>query len=275
MRAGDERPPSLLAGAAFAGAVTPIRVDDREAVRPFLDADPVVNAVVWGRVFRDPDYRYVHVDRLPPKALLAVDPADKPGQPTGIALHATDPEAARPLAALLPPGPTFMHLTDPALLAAFRPRLAELKDRPAWLYALDPEDFVDMERHEVRPVDPKYAGMIGRIWEPEWPAENYVRSRIANGPSFGVYVGGELVGWDMTHLETDRVVLMGFLHVLEAHRGKGYAQSMGSALVKWILAHGKIPACHVYTDNVASIRLTEGLGFHRVKVQTWADAVLR
>ena len=244
-------------------------------MRPFLDADPVGNAVVWHRVFQDADYRDVYVDGLPPRALLAVSPPESKEDWTGLALHATDLEAARPVVRLAPPGPAFFHLTDPALLEVLRPRSAELHDRPAWLYRLDPADFVDVQEHEVRPVDPRYAGMIAKIWEPDWAAEPYVRSRIEAGPSFGVYVDGELVGWDMTHFETDRVVMMGFLHVQEAHRGKGYARSMGSALVKEILARGKIPACHVYTDNAASIRLTEALGFRKVKVQVWGDAVLR
>jgi RimJ/RimL family protein N-acetyltransferase len=253
----------------------PIRVDDREAVRPFLDAEPVENAVVWQRVFLDPDCREVYADRLPPRAVLAVNPPEHAGDATGIALHATDPGAARPLLAKVPPGPAFLHLTDPSLLDLLRPRIAEVKSRPAWLYRLDPKDFVDQQEHEVRAVDPRFAPMIARIWEPDWPSEGYVRSRIETGPSFGVYVDGDLVGWDMTHFETDRVVMMGFLHVLDAHRGKGYAKSMGSALVKSILAHGKIPACHVFTDNAASIRLTEGLGFRKVKMQIWGDAVLR
>ncbi len=127
----------------------------------------------------------------------------------------------------------------------------------------------------MRPVTPEWAPVIAKIWEPDWPAERYIRGRIENGPSFGVYVDGQLVAWDMTHFETDRVVMMGFLHVLDAHRGKGYAKSTGSALIKEILRRGKIPACHVREDNTPSLVLTESLGFRKVRKQVWADGVLR
>ena len=255
--------------------MAPIRVEDREVVRSFLDASPVENAVVWGRVFQDPDYREVHVDGLPPRALLAMTRPETHGDATGFALHAVDPEAAGPLVQLLPSGPAFGHVTDLTLVDVLRARAEKIDARPAWLYRLDAKDFTDQRRHEVRPVDPKWAPTIAKLWDPEWPAEGYVRRRIEKGPSFGVYVDGELVGWSMTHLETDRVVMMGFLHVLEGHRGKGYARSLGSALVKWILDHGRIPACHIYTDNAASIELTESLGFRKVKQQVWGDFALR
>ena len=244
-------------------------------MRPFLDAAPVENAVVWDRVFQNPDYQEVYVDRLPPRALLAMTRPGSHGDATGFALHAVDPAAAGPLVRLLPPGPAFGHVTDLALLDPVKARAEKVDARPAWLYRLDAKDFVDQQRHEVRPLDPRWAPMIARLWDPDWPAEGYVRRRIEKGPSFGVYVDGELVGWDMTHFETDRVVMMGFLHVLEGHRGKGYARSMGSALVRWILDRGKIPACHIYADNAASIELTERLGFHKVKQQAWGDFALR
>jgi len=63
--------------------------------------------------------------------------------------------------------------------------------------------------------------------------------------------------------------------VLDSQRGKGYAKSMGSALIKEILGRGKIPACHVREDNTPSLVLTEGLGFRKVRQQVWADGVLR
>ena len=235
----------------------------------------MVNAVVWDRLYNHTDYTEVWADALPPKALLAIAPSSRPESPRGFVLHATDPRAAEVVLEKAPSGPVFFSLTDASLLPLIERRAVSLDAPRFWLFRLDAKDFVDQQAHEVRPVTPEWAPMIAKIWEPEWPAERYVRGRIESGPSFGVYVDGELVAWDMTHFETDKVVMMGFLHVLEAHRAKGYAKSMGSALIREILGRGKIPACHVREDNAVSLELTEGLGFRRVRQQIWADGVLR
>jgi len=250
-------------------------MEDRDVVRAFLETDPIATSTVWDRVYQQPAYTDVRLDGLPPKAVLAMSPG-RPGRgPAGIALHATDVAAARDLVGAIPAGPVFMHLTQEWALALLELRAAELQARPAWLHALDPKDFVELQRHEVRPVDPAWAGRIAQLWEPDWPSEAYVRRRIEAGPSAAVVVDGEPVAWAMTHHETPWVGMMGFLHVVEEHRGKGYAKSVGSALAKEILRRGKVPALHVYADNVPSLRLSEKLGFHRVTRQVWGDAVLR
>jgi ribosomal protein S18 acetylase RimI-like enzyme len=46
------------------------------------------------------------------------------------------------------------------------------------------------------------------------------------------------------------------------HRGKGYARSLMSTLIKQIKDRGEIPFLHVKGDNVGAIRLYESLGFH-------------
>lgn len=252
-----------------------IRIEDREAVRPFLEGDPVGNAVVWDRVFQHADYKEIYADGNPPKAVLAMARAMFPEGPTGFALHALEPAAAKTVLEAVPVGPAFFFLTEEWPIALLEPRAQELQPRSAWLFGLNPEDFVDLQAHEVQPVTVEWAGRIAKLWEPDWPSELYVRSRIEKGSSCGIYEDDQLVAWAMTHFETDRVSMMGFLHVLEEYRRKGYAKSVGSALIKDILGRGKIPALHIYVDNAASLELAEELGFHRVKRQVWADAVLR
>jgi len=102
-----------------------------------------------------------------------------------------------------------------------------------------------------------------------------VESRIRRGLNAAIYENAEPVGWYMTHLETDEAVMLGFLHVLDPYRGRGYAKSLSCALVKQAFAKGKVATCHVYTDNEPSIRLMEGLGFRRVSIQAWGDGVAR
>jgi len=253
----------------------PLRLEDLAPVREFLDTDPVSHAVVIQRALRSPDPHDVFVDGIPPKAVLACTRPSWAHGATGLALHAVDPEAEQAVLDALPSGEVFFHLTEEWQLPPLEARAQAIEARSAWLFALDPQDFVDQQRHEVRPLTPEWASLVAKAWEPEWPAEPYVRARIEEGPSVAIYEDGRPVAWAMTHFETDRVSMMGFLHVLEPYRRKGYARSVGSALVKDILRRGKIPVLHVYADNVPSLELTPTLGFHKVKRQVWGDAVLR
>lgn len=253
-----------------------VLLEDREQVRPLLMRDPIRNATVIHRTFHHPEFTLAFADALPePKAVLALHPARTPDEPHQFALHALEPLAALHVLQAVPKGGCIFHIADEVAFPAVRERVDVGWWGEALYYRLDTEAFRDHERHEVKPVTPQWAEVIAKIWAPDWPATDYVRSRIEHGPTVGVYVGGELVGWDLTHLETDDVVVMGFLHVKEEHRGKGYAKSMGSALIKKVLAMGKVPTCHVYTDNEVSIKLTEDLGFRRVCVQAWGDGVVR
>jgi predicted GNAT family acetyltransferase len=173
----------------------------------------------------------------------------------------------------VPPGFSIFHVADDFAFEPVRRRLKIGWWGEAIYYALDREDFRDTQDQDVRPLDPTFAEKVAKMWAPDWPATNYVRSRIENGLSGAIYVGDEPVAWYLTHHETDAVVVLGFLHVLEDHRRRGYARSLSCALIKQVFAKGKIPACHVYRDNAPSIRLMESLGFYRVCTQAWGDGV--
>lgn len=231
--------------------------------------------MVWARAFFFADDRDVYADGLPPKAVLALArPNWAPGA-TLMAMHAIEASAALSLIPAVPPGPANLHLTEEWMLPLFEPSAQEMRARVAWLFAMDPKNFVDLQRHNVQPITPEWAPLIAKFWEPDWPSEPYVRSRIEAGHAYGMLEDGKLVAWAMTHFETEKVSMMGFLHVLEEHRGKGYAKSVGSALIKDILERNKTPALHVFADNVPSMELTPAFGFHKVKRQVWADAVFR
>lgn len=249
---------------------------DRASVEAFLDRDPVTTAVAWNRAFDMEGSKEVHVDGDPADGVLAVARPEWAEGAAGIALHATDPMAAGRLMDAWPRGEVFYHLSEEWMLPLVEAR-AESNDAGVfWLFALEARDFVDRERPGVEPLDPQWSEMIGKVWDPEWARSGpYLRRRIEAGHAFAVLEGGKPVAWAFTHFETPKVGMMGFLHVLEPHRRKGYARSVASALAKDILKRGKVPALHVKTDNVASLELTSSLGFHRVKKQVWADAVMR
>ncbi len=254
----------------------PFKTEDRSLVEAFLRRDLVTTAVAWNRAFDLDGPRELYVDGDPPRAFLATVRPRSFGGDGAVAMHAVDPQAAERLMAVWPHGPTSVHLTEEWMLPLVEAQAERFDSGVFWLFELDAKDFRDHEGPGVKPLDPKWGDMIGKIWDPDWDlAGAYVRSHIEAGHAYAVYEEGKPVAWALLHFETPAVSMMGFLHCLEPYRGKGYARSVSSALVKDILARGKIPALHVKTDNVPSLELSASLGFHRVKKQVWGDAVIR
>ena len=249
-----------------------IIVKDRESVRAFLDADPIGNAVVWDRVFRQDDY-LTYVDREPPHALIAIHRARRLDGASFIALHARDMESAGALLKLVPSGFTILHLTEEFPLALLEPRAKEFHPLPAWLFRLDPADFVDHPDPRVQPLRVEWAGRVADLWQRDWPAEGYVRRRIEAGPTAAIVEEGEPVAWALTHMVTDRVGVIGMVHVLEGYRRKGLAKSVVASVARDLIGQGKIPTLHAFVDNTASLALFPTLGFRKVKRQVWGDAV--
>ena len=209
------------------------------------------------------------------QGVLAIQRARGPGRPNIVALHAANVEAAGALGDLLPKGFTLMHLTEEFPLAVLKPEAQEFHPLPAWLFRLDAGDFVDHLNPRVRPLAPSWASLVAGLWEPDWPAEGYVRRRIENGPSAAIYEDGSPIAWALTHMVTDRVGIIGMVHVQEGFRRKGLARSVVAAVARELFRRGKIPALHAYVDNIASLSLFPTLGFRRVKRQIWGDAVFR
>ncbi len=249
---------------------------DRAAVEAFLNRRPEATAVVWNRAFDMEGEKEVYVDGDPVSAVSAIAHPEWAGGAAGIALDAAEPASAARLVAAWPRGEVFYHLTEEWMQPLAEARAESTDGGVFWLFALDANDFAEHDAAHVQPLEPRWAEMIGKIWDPDWDRSGpYIRRRIEAGHAYGVYEEGKPVAWAFEHFETPRVGMMGFLHVLETHRRKGYARAVACALAKDILERGKIPALHVKTDNIPSLELTASLGFHRVKKQVWADAVIR
>ena len=230
--------------------------------------------MTWDRTFQQENYE-VFAEGDPPRGVLALQRARRAGAPSFIALHATDVAAAGSLTPLLPKGFTILHLTEEFPLPLLEARAAEFHPKPAWLFQLDPEDAIEVADARVRPLDPRWAGQVASLWEPEWPAEGYVRRRIEGGPTAAVYDRGQPVAWALTHMVTDRVGIIGMVHVLGPYRRKGLARAVVAAVSQDLIRSGKTPALHAYVDNAASLSLFPTLGFRKVRRQVWGDAVFR
>ncbi len=243
--------------------------DASHTLRDWLEEDPIGNAFVIHRAFYHPERSEIFVDEeSKPRSVVVLQPENR-----RLALASSDLSTLRMLLEDLPPGKYHLSSVDLDLMPALRDAMKLEPEEPVWLFRTTREEFRPYSTCETRPVDLEDARMVAEHWWLEGDAYDYVRSRIEVGPSEGVYVDGHLVAWDMTHFETDKVVMLGFLHVKEEYRGRGYAKTVTSAMCKRVLDGGKVPICQVFVENEPSMRLTESMGFKRVKQQVWGEGV--
>ncbi|MEE8198634.1 MAG: GNAT family N-acetyltransferase [Thermoplasmata archaeon] len=236
-------------------------------LRSWLEDEPVRYAAVIHLLSAPVDEVHIWVDNnRRPRAVLAIRP-----DPGSLVAAADPPETIRDLVHVLPSGEYRLRSVDVELVPHLESGLTAAMGTPVWLYQMDPENLRPTRNAETRPVKPSEASMIAALWAPKRDRSAYVRRRIEEGITSGIEMDGELVAWDMTHFETESVVMLGFLHVKEAYRGRGYAKTVTTATAEKVFSRGKVAAAEVFEDNQASLRLTEGMGFRRVKRQVWGD----
>ena len=93
----------------------------------------------------------------------------------------------------------------------------------------------------------------------------YVEDRISRGPSVAIYEKDRLVAWALT--QDDGAI--GFLHVLESHRKKGYGHQIILGLSEQLKNQGKRPFAYIKKENSRSIKLFRKLGFIEQKQIHW------
>lgn len=99
---------------------------------------------------------------------------------------------------------------------------------------------------------------------------DYIRERIRNGASAGIHDSGKLVAWAMTHDDS----AMGFLHVLDSHRRKGFAYDLTVYLIHELRKQGRIPFVQIEESNLKSINLAQKLGFQKDRRVHWFEIKL-
>ncbi len=236
-----------------------------QRLRSWLYEDPVGNSHVIYRAYFDPERAHILVDDPSNPQAVVVHHEER----KRLALAARNTSGLAELLDALPLGEYHIASLDLDLIPAVEGAMRLDMEDPVWLFRMEKDDFRPTEVCKTSPVTVDHAQMVAKLWWPAGEARDYVRSRIENGLSAGIYVDGDLVAWDMSHHETDKVVMLGFLHVKEPYRGRGYAKTVTSEMCRVVFDRRKIPACQVFEDNEVSLRLTESLGFRRVRQQAW------
>jgi 8-oxo-dGTP diphosphatase len=111
----------------------------------------------------------------------------------------------------------------------------------------------------------------GHIYEnsnyQQYISVEYTRDCICGGPTVAIRDGGLLVAWAMTQDDG----AMGFLHVLESYRSRGYGRRLTIALSSMLREKGQIPFAYVAEDNGNSIALLTSLGFVSDRAVQWLE----
>lgn len=170
----------------------------------------------------------------------------------------------------------------PAVRRALRKRGRRLNwVSPCFLYVLDSEprteaggtrraerygfpSLVIDRSHRVGYLKPEDARLIVNYW-PHGRNMDYIRWRIATGPTCAIRRDGKPAAWAITHADG----AMGILHVLDEYRGQGMARSITTALAERCEKAGLRPFLYIVEKNKASIKLTESMGFRRHATVAW------
>jgi ribosomal protein S18 acetylase RimI-like enzyme len=130
------------------------------------------------------------------------------------------------------------------------PDSAALPDLEGAAEPLSPDDASNVYEHS------NYAEFIS----PE-----YARSRILAGPAVGVRENGVLVAWGMTQDDG----AMGFLHVIDKYRNRGYGRRITIALAAELRRRNRRPFAYISETNSSAISLVTALGFERGEAIQW------
>ena len=95
----------------------------------------------------------------------------------------------------------------------------------------------------------------------EYISKEYIADRINRGISVGIFDNDKLVAWGMTQDNGG----IGFLHVLDNYRRKGYGYSITISLIAAVRNNGRITFTYVEEENLRSKKLINKLNFQTQK----------
>jgi RimJ/RimL family protein N-acetyltransferase len=246
-------------------------LSDPEKVRELLDTEHELNAMVIGRLFSDDPDMKVYVDyEADPHGVMVL----QKGSPNHCAIYADNEGSFRHLVRTLNSGEEYQFSGMRDIFLPYLEKEFEITDiNPCWFFVLGKEGVKGEVRHEVTSLVEDDIETVAHNWEFFDGAYDHVRDRVINGMSAAIREDGKLIGWDATHFETDKVVMLGFLFVFDEHRKGGYATSMCVVLTNRILETGKKPVFYVVKDNEPSVKFSQKIGYEIVDSHSWVTGV--
>lgn len=166
------------------------------------------------------------------------------------------------------------HSIDPISFEAAGRYVEDIDDSPTWMLYRPEEEF-GMPENEVDELNLDDVPVINDHWGlGDEGSSDYISHRIKEGPAYGIRKEGELVGWVLTHYMTDTAICLGFLHVKEGWRRKGFAKDLTDKICNYAEENDLTPVIDIFQDNVASLSLSKSLGFEKIGENHWFDGTI-
>ncbi len=141
-----------------------------------------------------------------------------------------------------------------------------IRGSPVGMFILEKEDFRPIHStYRIESLKSEDSKMLAQN-SPYEEGEAYSLSRIQNGSTAAIRVGGELASYMVVHANGS----LGMLHTMGRFRGQGLARVVVSALVEAQFARGRAAYCYIVAGNEASERVFESVGFRRVMDVYWS-----
>jgi len=119
---------------------------------------------------------------------------------------------------------------------------------------------------KIRDLETKDADFIfAHSHYQDFTSKAYIRERIAADCSAGIIIKGELAAWGLTHDDG----ALGFIHVREAFRKKGFARLIMENLIKDKCKDKKNIFLNVEPGNLKAKKLFYSLGFEFDREISW------
>jgi len=96
-------------------------------------------------------------------------------------------------------------------------------------------------------------------------SKRYVRERLSKDISAGIFINNKLIAWGFTHDDG----ALGFLHIIEEYRKKGYATEILNYLINERRSKGKAVFANILVDNFKSTGLINQLDFKKDRQTCW------
>lgn len=125
-------------------------------------------------------------------------------------------------------------------------------------FVLPEEHIPNKPKMEIIEIDKSYAKyMFENSDYKDFISVEYIEDRLYKDISAGVFINNKLIAWGFTHDDG----ALGFLHVIEEHRKKGYASEIMSGLIQMRKKESKAVFGNIVPDNEKSTNLVTKLGF--------------
>jgi GNAT superfamily N-acetyltransferase len=125
-------------------------------------------------------------------------------------------------------------------------------------YTLEESIITDLPKFDIIEIDKSYADFIYNTSDyKDYISIEYIEDRLSKDISAGILVNDILVAWGFTHDDG----ALGFLHVLDDFRNKGYGLDILLGLIQMRKKEKKPIFGNIVPGNVASTNLLTKLGF--------------